>query len=930
MRSLNFLRDLTSTLGRKLTAITALAAVVAFGVGPIEAGATSSSAPAGVAPGAYACSTGGSFTIAYEEGHVIARDLDTDPNYTVNGCKGTAIIPEGVTKIGLFQWNNDLLSVEIPASVTEIAGYAFAQSRNLASVSIATNSLLTRIPESAFGYTSLATIRVPARVTSIGSFAFENTSSLTSITFEANPQLQTIERGAFKGTTLSSISLPPSLTTLGNQVFENVASLNSVTFGEGSQLTTIGDNVFTGIGTINPPIPRPTIALPSTVTTIGRSPFGSNVNLTVPDSNQHFSIENGVLFNKNRTSLVAYATWLEDETYAIPASVTAIGPGAFEGSRLQRINIPSTVSTIGGYAFARSNQLSQLSFSANSSITTIPNEAFQSTRLESIEIPASVTIIQRYAFQDLQRAPGASSVVTQITFAPNSSLGEIQENAFSSARLSGSIQIPATVHTIGREAFNDNINLTSVTFATGSNLRQLGSSVFRDTRVSSLSLPTLPARSGYTLLGWSNTENGSVILEPAAAAESVIARSALYAVYQPHPTVTFNSNYGSAVANVIYAPGDAIEAPSAPTRSGYSFTGWALTDGGAVITFPFSPSSAVDFTLYALWTELATVSAGSEPNSQIVSIPVGLTAAEVPATANLPRVTLAFAATSGSASATIVPIENPAVPASTPFAVTSSTKIVDIQVSGLTGPVTVCLDGASTDDVFHYTGGAWVALPQRTFVNGQVCGVTSSFSPFTAAAAIQVASIVPATDPRISGRANKVVPTSGGTEFAIFGNRLAQISSVTLDGKQLTLVSKSDDQIVVKTPAHSAGFVDLVLNSGSTALVYQDAFEYRVPAAVKARVTTYKHIVVSSSSSKSLNALQQKSVRSFVASANVGAVLNCQATYVTKSEAASAKSLANHACAVAKKSNPYLTTRVLAPAIVKDKSARKVLLSLNR
>jgi hypothetical protein len=81
---------------------------------------------------------------------------------------------------------------------------------------------------------------------------------------------------------------------------------------------------------------------------------------------------------------------------------------------------------------------------------------------------------------------------------------------------------------------------------------------------------------------------------------------------------------------------------------------------------------------------------------------------------------------------------NPAPLTATPFKVTGSTKIVDIQITGtFNGVATVCLDGASTDSVFHYTGtpAAWVELANRSYSNGQICGVTTSFSPFTAAPA---------------------------------------------------------------------------------------------------------------------------------------------------------------------------------------------------
>ncbi len=332
---------------------------------------------------------------------------------------------------------------------------------------------------------------------------------------------------------------------------------------------------------------------------------------------------------------------------------------------------------------------------------------------------------------------------------------------------------------------------------------------------------------------------------------------------------------------------------------------------------------------------VASITAGSTLNSQLATIPAGVTAATLPATAELPTVSLNFAAANSSATATVAPIANPAGAAATPFAVTSATKIVDIQVSGITGPVTVCLDGLSTDKIFHYTSGAWVELPQRTFANGQVCGVTASFSPFAAAApvvrsATQVKQVPVYTGPQINSRLPRAVNVDGSSEVTISGERMAQVTSVLLEGKPLTIVSKSDSQIVVKAPAHATGFVDLVLKSDSVSLVFQEAFEYKAPVAARVPVTTSKSLVMSNTAAKSLSSAQQKTLRSFVASANTGAVLNCQATYVSKSDVAVAKSLAADACAVAKKSNSYLTTKVLTPVRVKAKSARTVLLSLTR
>jgi hypothetical protein len=108
--------------------------------------------------------------------------------------------------------------------------------------------------------------------------------------------------------------------------------------------------------------------------------------------------------------------------------------------------------------------------------------------------------------------------------------------------------------------------------------------------------------------------------------------------------------------------------------------------------------------------------------------------ATVAATADLPATKLNFGTTVETASVTVLPISNPATAATTPFVTSDSTKIVDIQVTGsYSGPVTVCLDGTATDHIFHYVDAIWTQLPSQSYSGGQVCGVTTSFSPFVTA-----------------------------------------------------------------------------------------------------------------------------------------------------------------------------------------------------
>lgn len=111
-----------------------------------------------------------------------------------------------------------------------------------------------------------------------------------------------------------------------------------------------------------------------------------------------------------------------------------------------------------------------------------------------------------------------------------------------------------------------------------------------------------------------------------------------------------------------------------------------------------------------------------------VTIPEGATSVVV-AAPTLGNPSLSFASQRSSVSATISSAANPAAGASTPFTVSGSTKIVDIAVVGLSGSATVCLDASPTAKLWHYIGGAWVDIT-TSHTSTQVCGLTSSFSPF--------------------------------------------------------------------------------------------------------------------------------------------------------------------------------------------------------
>ena len=85
-------------------------------------------------------------------------------------------------------------------------------------------------------------------------------------------------------------------------------------------------------------------------------------------------------------------------------------------------------------------------------------------------IPTSVQSIGGYAFRECKN-------LQKVTFTEGSQLREIGEHAFSWTGLT-EVQIPASVQSIGAYAFDECRNLQRVTIAEGSQLREIGRSAF--------------------------------------------------------------------------------------------------------------------------------------------------------------------------------------------------------------------------------------------------------------------------------------------------------------------------------------------------------------------------------------------------------------------------------------------------------------------
>lgn len=142
------------------------------------------------------------------------------------------------------------------------------------------------------------------------------------------------------------VVIKKGVTTIGDKAFAHCEKLQSVTIPEG--VTSLGIEIFFDSST-----KLGTITLPKSLKKVNRATFyGAYVSgYKVASGNKYFSAAKGVLFNKKKTSLVAYPFRSKATSYTIPKSVKSIEPYAFSTEamgicKLKKIIVPTSVTSV--------------------------------------------------------------------------------------------------------------------------------------------------------------------------------------------------------------------------------------------------------------------------------------------------------------------------------------------------------------------------------------------------------------------------------------------------------------------------------------------------------------------------------------------------------------------------------------------------------
>ena len=149
-----------------------------------------------------------------------------------------------------------------------------------------------------------------------------------------------------------------------DRAFSGCWPLQSITIPE--SVTSIGDRAFSGCELLQ------SITIPKNVVTMNGNPF-ANWHGTLINESPAFVVEENVLFNKDRSTLIAFCSQVAN--YIVPDGVTSIGDWAFWGcSSLRSITIPDSVTSIGYRAFRGCSSLQSITIPDG--VTSIGNWAF--------------------------------------------------------------------------------------------------------------------------------------------------------------------------------------------------------------------------------------------------------------------------------------------------------------------------------------------------------------------------------------------------------------------------------------------------------------------------------------------------------------------------------------------------------------------------
>lgn len=360
--------------------------------------------------------------------------------------------------------------VIIPDGISAVRDNAFYRCCTISQVIFPDS--VKRVGEKAFyGCKSLQALTLPSDLETIGDSAFYGCSLSGELLFP--PTLREIGEGAFELCTgLTSVKIPASVSKIGHAAFASCTGLKKIFVSDRNKkylsdegilfddetdvllcypagktdesyavpgwVKTIGECAFYGNGYLK------SITLPSSVVNVMPNAFLSCPELErikVSFRNKQFVSDKGVLFTKDRSTLIYYPASKDDAVYAIPEGTRRTADNSFTYvKKLIEVILPTSFEELGTAAFFACNMLERIKVS-------VGNETFSDD--DGILFDKSGTVLVRY--------PTARS---KSYYEIPGRVREIGKIGFAGATKLTSIIVPESVKIVREHAFDNCDNLS--------------------------------------------------------------------------------------------------------------------------------------------------------------------------------------------------------------------------------------------------------------------------------------------------------------------------------------------------------------------------------------------------------------------------------------------------------------------------------------
>lgn len=290
---------------------------------------------------------------------------------------------------------------------------------------------------------------------------------------------------------LTSFIIPQSVIAIGDEAFQQMRLPQHSSFTITKGLKYIGYHILgnyhgildliieegiteINLGYILDCAPAITLHLPSTLESIGEEGFGEcdgTEHILLAEGNKHFCLENGVLYDYDKTTLLRCPITKRGEL-KIPEGVTTIGTYALR---------------LSGYAEAiDAEPETKLTVVLPQSLTTIKRGAFRHTWIESLYIPANVSEIEEGAFEN--------AIHLTIKVSPDNEYFEIRNNLLINKKekkvlhgMNDNVEIPNDIKAIANYALG---HLESKSIVIPEGVTRIGIHNFDLNTIMYLSLPS--------------------------------------------------------------------------------------------------------------------------------------------------------------------------------------------------------------------------------------------------------------------------------------------------------------------------------------------------------------------------------------------------------------------------------------------------------